>query len=228
MALIDMTGKRFHDLVVLRRDGTSPGTRSARWVCLCDCGNLTGVDGAALRSGRTKSCGCRRGEMHGESGSRTHNVWRNIIGRCTNKNHADWNNYGGRGITVCDAFRKYTEFKLYLLQTFGRVPKKGESIGRIDNSKGYEPGNLRYATPKEQCRNQRSNRIVSVNGCKMTLAEAVERFSSVSYQALSYRLDRGWDIHVALNAPPWSQPKHPVAAETRKKLSDAAKRDWEK
>lgn len=67
-AVIDLTGKRFGRLLVLRRDTYTDD--QAYWVCQCDCGNITSVMGGSLRNGLTRSCGCLRAENAAETGRR--------------------------------------------------------------------------------------------------------------------------------------------------------------
>lgn len=79
--------------------------------------------------------------------------WAHMIQRCTNPKNKAWKNYGGRGITVCDAWRKaFAAFFAYV----GCKPSPEHSIERIDNDRGYEPGNVKWATRSEQSLNRRA------------------------------------------------------------------------
>ncbi len=160
MSTIDIKGQRFGKLIIRER-GISHD-RKARWNCLCDCGKTVTVRGDALRSGKTKSCGClqvdvqrARNTIHGEcprSGmTREYIAWRAMISRCTLVNGKEYEHYGGRGITVCDRWRhSYQNF----LSDMGRCPKR-MTLDRRNNDGNYEPGNCRWATYHEQALNKR-------------------------------------------------------------------------
>lgn len=165
----DLTGQVFARLTVLGYSGLDSEGRNSIWLCRCSCGKVVDVRADHLRSGRMKSCGCLRREIssqvhtthgHARPGRRdpAYKAWADMIQRCTNPRDAQWPNYGGRGITVCQRWRD--SFESFLADVgprpLGRVGgRAGFSIDRINNDGGYEPGNVRWATPKEQRANQR-------------------------------------------------------------------------
>lgn len=114
-----------------------------------------------LLSGRTKSCGCQRAKgrwasrRHGLSRSLAHRSWIAMRYRCRNPKAADWKNYGGRGITVCD---RWCSFELFLAD-MGPRPSVAHSIDRIDNEGNYEPSNCRWADARQQSRNTRTVKL---------------------------------------------------------------------
>lgn len=165
-AAIDLTGKRFGRLLVMLSAGrTIQGSRSVRmWQCRCDCGRTLDVSRMNLTSGDTRSCGCLRvdspnSRTHGHSrvGIRTHeyNTWAAMVQRCTNPKTPNYQYYGARGIKVCDRWRD--SFENFLADMGERPP--GTSIDRRNNELGYEPGNCRWATKREQMRNTRHNKL---------------------------------------------------------------------
>ena len=162
-AVKDLTGQRFGRLVVIRREGVTP-QRLATWLCRCDCGNETVVDGWSLRSGNTKSCICLKNEAvkerfttHGQCLSRLHGVWKGMKERCSNPQHNRYHRYGGRGITVCDEWRN--DFQAFydwaMANGYNKDAFRGQcTIDRIDNDKGYSPDNCRWVDMKVQRHNQ--------------------------------------------------------------------------
>lgn len=158
-----MIGKRFGRLTVIREiEKARCGHK--RYLCQCDCGNLSQPLGIGLRSGNTKSCGCLQREVaatsntkHGNSTrsvrSTEHRIWTSMRKRCQNKNDESFPRYGGRGIRVCERWQKFEDF----LADMGRRPP-GTSLDRIDNNGNYEPKNCRWAPLTVQARNQRAKR----------------------------------------------------------------------
>ena len=162
-ALKDLTGQRFGRLVVIGREGsTAQGT--ATWRCLCDCGNECVVEGAKLRKGNTKSCGClhndaarQRRTTHGKSGTRIYAIWKTMIQRCSNPCNKNYDRYGGRGITVCTEWRNdFQKFYEWSKESGydENAPVGRCTIDRIDNDKGYSPDNCRWVDIKTQRHNR--------------------------------------------------------------------------
>lgn len=149
--LQDMTGMTIGKLTVVGRAANDRHGRAC-WACLCGCGNSVTVGGFNLRSGNTKSCGCEQGgPVHRMIGSKEHVAWVNMKQRCLNPNNPRYSSYGGRGITVCPEWMEFEAF----YADMGDCPAANLSIDRINNDKGYEPGNCRWATASEQQRNKR-------------------------------------------------------------------------
>jgi hypothetical protein len=139
----------------------------------------------------------RHGHVRGRKRSATHYAWTNMISRCINKNRPDYHRYGGRGITVCDAWRN--SFSAFLAD-MGPRPD-GTSLDRIDNNCGYEPGNCRWATKHEQMQNTSATRRISFRGETMGINAWASRLG-INKQSLSDRLRRGWPLEKALTMGP--------------------------
>ena len=162
MFAINIENQRFGRLLVIARAGSSKG-REALFKCRCDCGKEVIVVGKSLRRGLTKSCGCLQREIakkantkHGLGNyeNRIYRIWRGMRTRCLNPNASHYKIYGGRGISVCSEWLH--EVKLFYEWAVSHGYKDNLTIDRIDNDKGYEPSNCRWATYKEQRHNQRA------------------------------------------------------------------------
>ena len=201
MTAKDRTGERHSRLTVLWRapNKVEPsGAVRAMWQCRCDCGNGVVVSGHALSKGTTRSCGCLVKEKpikHGKATSRIYRVWWMMRQRCENPNFTSYASYGGRGISVCDQWRKFENFYADMGE-----PEPGMTLERIDNDRGYEPGNVRWASRLEQAQNTRTNVLHAFLGQTLTLAEWV-RVSGLGKAAIVRRYQKGWTPERILTEP---------------------------
>lgn len=211
---IDLLGRRFGRLIVIEFAGrTRHG--SSYWNCLCDCGNTSRVIRYNLITGTTKSCGCLKRELtsirsikHGQTlggvVSELCKLHYRIKERCYYNKAISYPHYGGRGIHMYPEWldTKYgvKNFCEYITTSLGLCPK-GMTLDRIDNNGNYEPGNLRWATRKEQHNNMSSNHVIEYNGESLTLTQWSERLG-IKQPTLRHRLNRlGWSIERALTTP---------------------------
>lgn len=205
---IDLTDEKFDRLIVTGYAGhkVKPcGVKSLYWWCRCKCGKEgVLVSRTDLRSGDIRSCGCLRAEVSGDKNrthgegynrSREYSIWSNMLTRCRNENNEAYPDYGGRGITVCDRWLTFENF----LADMGRAPSRRYSLDRLDNDKGYEPGNCAWRTQKQQCRNRRNNHVVTYGGKTQCVAAWAEELG-VGYATLLWRLKR-WTVESALATP---------------------------
>lgn len=137
-----------------------------------------------------------RAMKHGMHMTPEYKSWGNMLQRCLNPRHRDYARYGGRGISVCEAWRDFQTF----YRDMGQKPLGKVSLDRIDNSGNYEPANCRWADRTQQQRNLRTNRVLTLDGISMPLAAWASRIG-ISRDALWNRLDDGWTVERALTTP---------------------------
>lgn len=171
------------------------------WVCECDCGEKLDVDHYKLLSGHSKSCGCYRDKKcgdqfrtHGKTNTKEHRAWKAMIGRCHNQNNAKFPIYGARGIEVCKEWRE--SFEAFLAH-IGLAPNKNASVDRIDVNKGYSPGNVRWASAKEQSMNRRKTLRFELNG-ELKTVEELTLISGIKRGTILYRIKCGLSVHEAI------------------------------
>lgn len=175
--------------------------------CTCKCGTEKFVRADYLLKGVTKSCGCLRAHWtvkHGHSRGNSklgslktpeYATWDAMIQRCTNPKAMFWENYGGRGIRVCDRWRNSFA---HFLEDMGNRPD-GHSIDRINNDGNYEPSNCRWATTGEQLRNTRRNVSITFNGKTMCMKDWAKELG-MSVPVLRNRI-RFWTLEKAMTLP---------------------------
>lgn len=171
---MDISGKTYGRLKVLQRVGLS-GNRQIKWKCLCVCGTEKVVRADSLKNGHTTSCGGYNKEQvsksqtkHGLHGTSEYAIWNTMVQRCTNNNAENYHNYGGRGICVCDEWKKSFET---FFKDMGPRPSLKHSIDRINNDGNYEPGNCQWSTKHAQDRNKRTNVWIEYNGKRYVKAD---------------------------------------------------------
>lgn len=153
--------KKFGKLTVIRW-WECKWTEGREIFCRCDCGKTTKI--TASNRWKTYSCGCLWGKItHGMTWSMEMHSWRSMLQRCNDKSHVNYSLYGGRWIKV--SFKSFEEF----YNDIWPIPWPEYSVDRIDNNRGYEPWNVRWATMKEQSNNRRSNVKCIINGEEHTL-----------------------------------------------------------
>lgn len=196
----DLTSRMIGRWFVLGPAERGPDGRR-RWRCRCGCGITKIVSGKNLRARTSTQCrGCahrKHGALNGRRCPPEYTIWVSMIGRCHNPKNRAFTNYGGRGIAVCDRWRE--SFAVFM-EDMGPRPSDAHEIDRFpDNDGGYEPGNCRWATSKQQNRNRRNNRIIEAFGERLCVAEWAERFG-VDRALIKDRLRRGWPAERAICA----------------------------
>jgi hypothetical protein len=194
----DITGTRYGKLVALAESGRSLHNKAV-WAFMCDCGTRTEKLRNDVVSGKTTSCGCSRKEgltTHGLTGHPLFKTWCQVYYRCKDPKHASYKNYGGRGVKLADEWGTAETFIAGVLADIGKRPED-TTLDRIENNKGYEPGNIRWATKTEQNRNRRN----TVKKDEVTLKEAAEK-NNIAYATAYNRVKKlGWSFERAVSQP---------------------------
>jgi len=201
MSVVDRVGERHGRLVVVSRAENKiepSGAVRAQWKCQCSCGAETVTSGQSLSRGATKSCGCliaetRRSEAtHGQSGTSLYRVWSMMRQRCENPKATQWASYGGRGIAVCERWKSFPNFQADL------PPRPaGGTLERVDNNKGYEPGNVVWASRLDQAQNRRTSVRLALGEEEHTIAEW-GRITGLGKHVIGSRIQAGWSVARAL------------------------------
>lgn len=172
----DLTGQRFGRLVCLSWESRQmTSRREIFWEVVCDCGAVKWVKSQSLKNGKTVSCGCLKNEKagdrirtHGLSKSPEYHVYKGIKKRCYNSSSKSYEDYGGRGIEVCDRWLEPNgQGFLNFLEDMGERPSTEHSIERNNVNGNYSPDNCYWTTKSQQCFNQRvpkSNKSTGILG----------------------------------------------------------------
>lgn len=200
----DFTGRTFGRLKVLSlapfREKPN-GQRKTYWRCRCLCGVETEVWGGPLSSGKTRSCGCLKRETanssttHGQSYTSLYRTWSTMISRCHKPTATNYDRYGAKGVHVFPQWR--SSFEAFS-KSVGAPPSSEHTLDRFPERSGnYEPGNVRWATPMQQARNRRDNRLLTINGESKCVSEWAE-ISGTKDATIRSRLARGTDPKTAV------------------------------
>ena len=201
----DLTGKRAGLLTVIRRIGTNKEGRAV-WLCRCDCGNeferISSIIDNAIKNKKHSHCGCSpANKSHGLSKEKhLYWVWASIIQRCENQKNKDYENYGGRGIKICQDWR--IDFGEFYLWAKASGYKRGLTIERLDVNKGYNPENCDWTENERQSLNCRRSIMIEYKGKTKHLSDWAREYN-LKYKTLRGRLlTYGWDIERALTTRP--------------------------
>ena len=205
---MDLTGKRFGRWSVIEKiDDASVGAYRALWKCRCDCGTERIMQGKLFMYCHSASCGCYKKELlvsrvrkHGMSNSKVYRTWTMMISRCEKSYNVRHEQYSKRGITVCDEWKNSFYAFYDYVSKLEHFNEDGYSLDRIDNDKGYEPGNVRWADAYTQMNNTSKNRYIEINGVIKTLSQWA-RIYNIKYHTVLYRLNNGWSSYKALTTP---------------------------
>lgn len=193
-------GDRFGRLVVDQVGRTED--RRYLCVCHCDCGRVGLIaQFEHLETGSTVSCGCAtkdRMTTHGQSSHRLFKRWQSMMGRCYRPRASGYENYGARGIRVCERWHDPAAFLADMAGSF----VEGLELDRYpDNDGDYEPGNVRWATPKQNQYNRRITNTATYKGRTMPLGDWSTEIG-IPLKLLTKRIvERGWQVERAFETP---------------------------
>lgn len=169
MAETLLPGSRFTRLVVVRHDGGEFAD------VRCDCGTERAMRRYNLMNGKSKSCGCARKESlaaaktrHGGAKTRLNTIWVLMRRRCLAPGSTNWNEYGGRGIKVCEDWADFAKFRSWALEA---GYDENLTLDRVDNDGPYAPENCRWATRQQQTRNRRNTVRIPYQGRMLVVPE---------------------------------------------------------
>lgn len=175
----------------------------AYWTFKCICGKEIIRQSQLVKRARIKSCGCQmrikenskisKYDLKNKNNFRTYTTWLSMLGRCYNKNLKSYNNYGLKGITVCDRWQSFD----YFLKDMGIRPEN-TTLDRIDVTKNYYHENCRWANSVIQANNKTTTMYVTYNNETLSLKQCVEKYSKNRYDTVWKRLKSGWDLEIAL------------------------------
>lgn len=180
------SGERFFDFTVLSRSHKEG--HNWQYLCACDCGKEFYALGSNIRTGNTKSCGCRRKSLDGLSNTGAHQSWSGMISRCYNEKVSSYKDYGMKGIRVCERWKDYRNF----LSDMGDRPE-GMTIERVDFRADYSPDNCKWATRVEQANNKSNNVFLEYHGESRTIAEW-SRHLGISYSKIYSMYRKGYTM----------------------------------
>lgn len=154
--VIDITGQHFGKWTVIELASTGGAGKCARFLCICECGNMAIISGHSLREGNSTKCkACadkERAKTHGNSYERLYSIWHGMKDRCYREGNISYKYYGAKGIKLCPEWKSnFIAFKKWALS---HGYDDSLSIDRIDNDKDYSPDNCRWATALEQIHNR--------------------------------------------------------------------------
>jgi hypothetical protein len=195
-------GERFNNFIILSEVENGIGATGhtyRRFLCKCDCGN-EGIFALGNLTRQTSCIKCRKPSLtHGKKGTSIYNIWCSMKGRCNNKNLKLYKWYGARGIKVCKKWEKFENF----YSDIGKSYKKGLTLERIDNHKGYSKENCKWATYKEQANNTRRNLLITYKNKTLNFRQWCTKLGLIEKEKTLFARYRryGWSIEKTFTEP---------------------------
>ena len=206
---ISHNGEKYGRLTIIKdvEDGVRPsGQKYRRVLCKCMCGNTIECELSEIIKGKISSCKCYRHDYFTKHGcnmensphKRIYNIYMDMKKRCYNPNSSSYKNYGGRGISICSTW--LNDFNSFLCWALNNGYKDNLSIDRINNNGNYEPSKCRWATNVQQANNNRSNKVIVINGKANNLKKWASHYG-INLSTYKSRRKRGWEEIESLTTP---------------------------
>lgn len=189
-------------IVVVGEPFRKPGKRIKYVVAVCDCGKQLELRVDTVK--QRQSCDARHCGSHGMAGTPTYISWQAMLNRCQNPKHKNFYRYGQRGIKVCERWQQFAGF----YADMGARPD-GCTLDRVDGTKGYEPGNCRWADDRTQQRNRKDLKVVEYHGKQVLLVDAIKNAKAAEITVYQ-RIQKGWDPEKAIDTPACTRRKKKV------------------
>lgn len=175
---------------------SDPVKGHSTWMFRCTCGTVRRLRVSAVKSGNNTSCGCRAGRpvKHGAGTDTLYQTWYQMMQRCYNAKNKSYQDYGERGITVCQEWHNPSVF----ISDMGPRPE-GTTLERKDNLLGYSATNCKWATAKEQQLNTRRTKLHTLNGVTDSESGWAKRLG-MQQGTLSKRLRKGIPFNEAIKS----------------------------
>ncbi len=198
---IDYSGIKYNKISIIDYYGKKPTANRHFWNAECDCGEKMIITATNIRKKKSKSCmHCSKPtKTHGKTNTRLFYIWQSMKDRCYNKNNQDYYNYGQKNIRVCDDWNN--DFMNFYNWSMRNGYNKKLTIDRINNDKGYQPNNCRWATNIEQANNKKNNIIIEYKGVRDTLPNWARK-TGIKPGTLQYRYYNNWDVERMLTLKP--------------------------
>ena len=170
----------------------------------CECGNIFEANVSSVNYGNTTSCGCYKKQQvsksiktHGMTDTPMYICWANMIKRCNDPSYKQYQNYGGRGIAICNEWKTFQGFYDDMKEGYNSLLE----LNRIDNNGNYDKHNCNWVTHQSNNRNKRNNDIWEFNGQEKCLTEWAEEYN-INTKTLWARINKlNWSFEDALTRP---------------------------
>lgn len=229
------SGDKFGRLTTIesQKKISANGKSNIIWLCECECGKQKWVYQSNLRSGGTVSCGCYKIDRNKNNISplkqihpRLYRIYQCMKSRCNNANFTEYENYGGRGITVCSEWNQRHGFGSFVEWALSSGYKDSLTLDRIDVNKGYSPDNCKWSSTKEQSRNKRNSKKYTYNNMTMVLTDWEDYFGYKRTYLYS-RIARGMSFEESIK-PPIKVKRIPDICDSDSEKAKKAKRGYTK